>query len=266
MTNNTNGNNAKVINFDEYFEKKHLSPITTREIITDYNTGRKYLIYTNKYGKCVKIPVQPHNTADDPIRDIADVRRLEEYLRNRKGHKLTVARDYAYFIFSINMWRRAGDTLNLRICDVLNANGDFKTHLEIKEGKTGKPSRTYINERVKSVLEEYLNVYKYKSMNDYLFPNFNPKYDAEGKEMPLEVQAMRRMLQRAAKAIGLTDVHIGTHSLRKTGTYHAAQLAETPAELNIISQALRHSSFKVTQTYIGETQKRQDEFMKKCIL
>lgn len=37
--------------------------------------------------------------------------------------------DYAYFVFSLNMSRRAGDILHLHVYDVLNPGGSFKTHV-----------------------------------------------------------------------------------------------------------------------------------------
>mgnify|MGYP002852651464 FL=1 len=235
-----------------------------RNVQTDPKTGKQFMVKQDRNGRMIHIPVNATYDADDPIRDMEDVRRLGNYIKTRKGRKNVILRDYAYYVFSINMWRRAGDTLKLRICDVANTDGSIKTHLLIKEEKTGKVTKTIMNDAVRNVLRDYLNEYKYNTITDYLFPNFNPKYDEAGNEMPLEVQAMRRMLQRAATAIGLTGIHMGTHTLRKTGAYHAAKYANTQAELNMIADILGHSSFKITQRYIKEDERTRDNFMERC--
>lgn len=243
-------------------ERKAIQP---EEINIDETTGKKYALRFDKNGRKIRIPVGATYEADDPIWDKKDVQRLGSYLYNRKGHKATVLRDYAYFVLSINTWRRAGDNLSLRICDVMNPDRTIKQYLKITEQKTQKHTQTFIDEDTKAVLKEYLMSRGTYKMTDYLFPNPHPKYDTDGNELPLEVQAMRRMLQRAAKAIRLDEsIHIGTHTLRKTGAYHALKNATTISEMEEIVDILGHSSLKVTQRYVRVAQRERDEFLDKC--
>lgn len=48
-----------------------------------------------------------HNPTD-PIYLLEDVERFKQFFLTRKGHKNVNIRDYAYFVFSLNMSRRAG--------------------------------------------------------------------------------------------------------------------------------------------------------------
>ena len=79
-----------------------------------------------------------HNPTD-PIRSLDDIERLKNYFLSRKGWANNNIRDYTYFVFSLNMCRRAGDILALHVYDILNSDGSFKTHVTFEhEQKTGK--------------------------------------------------------------------------------------------------------------------------------
>lgn len=226
--------------------------------------GRKYFMVPSKNGNLVRVPYQAVHAPDDPLYEVEDIQKLGMQIKMH-GRRSVRLRNYAYFVFSINTWRRAGDNLDLRICDVVGPDGRIKEYLTIREGKTQKVSHTYINEAARSALEEYLRDRKGWKMSDYLFQNTKPKYDADGNELPMEVQAMCKMLQRAAKDAGLPQsLHIGTHTLRKTGAYHAMLAAETEEERNMIADLLNHSSFKITQAYVRVEQHKRDAFLQRC--
>jgi integrase len=69
------------------------------------------------------------------------------------------------------------------------------------------------------------------------------------------VQAYR-IINRAAKKVGLENIRIGTHSMRKTFGYHAYNNGTPLERLQII---FNHSSPNETLGYIGITQENIDE-------
>ena len=90
-----------------------------------------------------------HHTASDPIRDEQDILKAKEWFLNqpqRYANSKLNLRNYLLFTIGINLGRRIDDTRNLRVGDFINADGTYKTHLEINEGKTGKSVRIFINE------------------------------------------------------------------------------------------------------------------------
>lgn len=195
-----------------------------------------------------------HNPTD-PIRSLDDIERLKNYFLSRKGWANNNIRDYAYFVFSLNMCRRAGDILALHVYDILNPDGSFKTHVTFEhEQKTGKKSIVLLNTKAKDALTLYFNTLGQYKMSDWLFPN------SKNSTEHMSVDGMRRMLQRAAKALNI-DMHMGTHSLRKTNPYHMISTSTDTQDEVMVSQFLQHSDIKTTYHYIGRSQTEMDAFI-----
>lgn len=195
-----------------------------------------------------------HNPTD-PIRSLDDIERLKNYFLSRKGWANNNIRDYAYFVFSLNMCRRAGDILALHVYDILNPDGSFKTHVTFEhEQKTGKKSIVLLNSKAREALTLYFNTLGQYKMSDWLFSN--GKNPAE----PMSVQGMRKMLQRAAKALNI-DMHMGTHSLRKTNPYHMIATSTDTQDEVMVSQFLQHNDIKTTYHYIKRSQVEMDDFI-----
>lgn len=220
------------------------STICIGPVQVDPKTGKQYKNVITTAGKEIRVPVNPINDPDEPLYTQDDINRMGNYLLNRKGHKMRKLRDYAYFVFTINTWRRAGDNLHLTIGDVLNTDGTFKKWLKIDhEQKTSKKTVTPINSAVCSALKLYLDARNNFKLTDLLFPA-----DSSGREMT--VDGMCLVLKRAAKAIGITQ-KIGTHSLRKTGAYHYVMAASDKSEAEReVSQIFGHSSITITRRYL----------------
>ena len=195
-----------------------------------------------------------HNPTD-PIMSLEDVERLKNYFLNRKGWMNNNIRDYAYFVFSLNMSRRAGDILALHVYDILNPDGSFKTHVTFEhEQKTRKKSMVLLNTKAREALTLYFNTLGQYKMSDWLFPNGKKPTE------PMSVDGMRRMLQRAVKALNI-DMHMGTHSLRKTNPYHMISSSIDTQDEVMVSQFLQHNNIKTTYHYIKRSQTEMDEFI-----
>ena len=201
------------------------------------------------------------NNPTDPIYSLEGVERIKMYCLSRHGHEKAKIRDYAYIVFSLNTCRRAGDILALHVYDVLDYNRatnttSFKSHIIFDhEQKTGKKSVVYMNDSVRDALTMYFNSLESFKMSDWLFPS------TRDSSKPMEVQGMRKMLQRTVEALGI-DMHMGTHSLRKTLPYHAIKNSKCTEDEVMVSQFLNHNNIKTTYHYIKRSQDEMDQFVK----
>lgn len=169
-----------------------------------------------------------------PIRDMDKVYEMKNELL-KSGY-----RNYMIFNMGINTGLRISDLLSLRVIDVRN-----KSHLVIKEKKTGKSKRILINSNLKSDIDRY--IYNMRDM-DYLFKS------QKGNNTPITRVQAYRILNKAAENIGLSEV--GTHTLRKTfGYFHYNQYKDVA----ILQDIFNHSSPSITLRYIGITDDMKDK-------
>lgn len=165
-----------------------------------------------------------------PIRDKNKIEEIKSYLKE-KG-----SRDLLLFTMGINTGLRISDLLKLKVIDVRN-----KSHVEIKEQKTGKIKRFPLLGNLQSMIEEYT---KGKLDNEYLFRS------REGANKPITRVMAYKIINNACRKAGITD-NVGTHTLRKTFGYHHYQQFHDVA---ILQYLLNHSSPSITLRYIGITQ------------
>lgn len=144
-------------------------------------------------------------------------------------------RDLLLFSMGINTGLRISDLLKLKVSDLKG-----KTHVEIKEQKTGKIKRFPILGGLQSLIEEYV---RNKDCSEYLFKSRN------GENKPITRVMAYMIINDACKTCGIQD-KIGTHSLRKTFGYHHYQNFHDVA---ILQYLLNHSSPSITLRYIGIT-------------
>jgi integrase len=172
-----------------------------------------------------------------PIRDAAMIERMKRELLKRG------ARDHLLFVLGINTGLRVSDLLPLRVKDVRDV-----THIRVQEAKTGKVKRAYVNPYLREQIDSYVEG---MSEETYLFRS------QKGKNHPISRVQAYRILNDAAKAIGLEEV--GTHTLRKTFGYHHYQVFKDVA---LLQELFNHSAPSVTLRYIGVNQDNMDETIK----
>ena len=165
-----------------------------------------------------------------PIRDKNKIEEIKSYLKQNGS------RDLLLFTMGINTGLRISDLLKLKVIDVRN-----KSHVEIKEQKTGKIKRFPLLGNLQSMIEEYT---KGKLDNEYLFRS------REGANKPITRVMAYKIINNACRKAGITD-NVGTHTLRKTFGYHHYQQFHDVA---ILQYLLNHSSPSITLKYIGITQ------------
>lgn len=165
-----------------------------------------------------------------PIRDKNKIEEIKSILKENG------TRDLLLFTMGINTGLRISDLLRLKVIDVRG-----KSHVEIKEQKTGKVKRFPLLGNLQSMIDEYI---RGKSDCDYLFKSRN------GENKPITRVMAYMIINEAAQKANITD-NIGTHTLRKTFGYHHYQAFKNVA---ILQHLFNHSSPSITLRYIGITQ------------
>lgn len=169
-----------------------------------------------------------------PIRDKKTLEKMKSYLLKQNQ------RDYVLFVIGINSGLRISDLLSLSVEDVKG-----KERITIRERKTKKNKDFPLSDTSKKVIADYL---KQQDLNaGALFPS------RKGHKAISRIQAYR-ILNDAATYCKIKD-KIGTHSLRKTFSYHAFQQG---VDITIIQKLLNHSAPSVTLRYIGIQQDELD--------
>lgn len=193
----------------------------------------------------------------DPIRKPSELDRFKNYYLLEKYHP----RNYLLITIGLNSALRISDILSLRWKNVYDLkHGHILEHIVIKEQKTGKNSQIFINKSIRDALcsyKEYMGNKLNLDGDTYLFSG-----NGHDGSQPLSRTQAWRIIKRAADCCDISGV-ISPHSLRKTFGYQAWQNGIQPALLMDIFQ---HSSFDITQRYLGIRQdERDDVFRNNCI-
>jgi len=192
------------------------------------------------------------NTAQ-PIRKPEDLENLKSYYKV----KVPNPRNYLLIIMGLNTALRISDILQLQWKDVYDfKNNCLNEHIIIVEQKTGKYSSIAVNESVEYALEKYRNALISKGKiikpETYIYESFG--FDNQ----PISRVQAFRIIKKAANACNISGV-VSCHSLRKTFGYHAWKQGISPV---LLMNIYNHSSFVVTQRYLGIEQDDRDNVFK----
>lgn len=172
-----------------------------------------------------------------PIRNLDKLEDILEYLKDQSD------RNYLLLYFGISTGLRISDYIALRKKDVL------QTHLQIKEGKTGKFKRILIHHKLRKFLKVYtMNL----NDDDYLFPSYKTK------TKPVRRETVYKILREAGEANNVMNV--GCHSARKTFGYH---FYKETGDIATLMNLFNHSKEVITLRYIGIDQDRKDMAVRK---
>ena len=166
----------------------------------------------------------------DPIRDKDIYNKIKKDLRewNEKY--------YIMFLIGTLLALRINEILSLRVGDVAN-----KSEHTFKQSKTGKEITIAFNQELRAALKTYCAG---KDPQEALIPCRDNEYK------PL---SSKRAWEVLAKVGERYDLHLGTHSMRKTCAYHYYMQTK---DLAIIKVWLNHTAERDTLTYIGVTKER----------
>ncbi|MCM1136312.1 MAG: tyrosine-type recombinase/integrase [Clostridium sp.] len=186
-----------------------------------------------------------------PIRNTEKLKLFKEYFLYVKPN----ARNHALIIIGLNSALRISDILQLTYGDIYNfATKEWQTHIVLKEQKTGKSNRIFINEEIKKVMEA--QNCSSKNPKDWIFSS------RKQSGRPLSRYQAFRLVKEAAAYAGL-NADISCHSLRKTFGYHAWKQGTPPA---LLMNIYNHSSYQVTKRYLCIDQYDKDAVFEKIRL
>ena len=182
-----------------------------------------------------------------PIRDKQLLKKFKDYYKTTEPN----LRNYTIITLGLNTALRISDILKLTYNDIY-CNGIVRDHIIIKEQKTGKENRIFLNNEIRKTLNIYhstlTNTDMYKTGNPYLFPS------PRNTDQHLSRYQAYRIIRTAAQGAELGD-HISCHSLRKTFGYHAWKQGKDPV---VIMTIFNHSSFNITKRYLCIEQDDKD--------
>ncbi len=190
-----------------------------------------------------------------PIRNKRQLKEFKDYYREQRPD----LRNYALITISLNTALRISDILHLTRDMVYNG-GQVRSHIVVRERKTGKENRILLNDRVREALNVYYsdltNTRMYRAGNPYLFPS--PRC----VDQPLSRFQAYRIISDAADAVGI-EGKISCHSMRKTFGYHAWKQGNDPL---IIMLIFNHSSINITKRYLCLDQDDKDAVFREVYL
>jgi len=178
----------------------------------------------------------------EPIRDKKKITAIKNLLKGAGKF-----RDYTLFTCGINFGLRIGDLLKLKVGDVKKPGSDngIKDNFEIKEQKTEKLNMVEINDNAKKALKFlFVRTNLDSSFNNYLF--YNTK-ETPGTKPISRIQAYR-LVRKWCESVGLTNLSVGTHTLRKTFGYHAWK---NGISIEVLQKKFKHNSTSTTREYLG---------------
>ena len=189
--------------------------------------------------------------AATPIRNEESLKRFKNYYKLEDPNP----RNYLLIKIGLNTALRISDILNLKWNDIYDFRKErMKQYLEIKEKKTGKFTRIYINNNIKEAALEFLKAER-ENIAEY-----GDTYIFRGRkdDAPLSRVQAWRIVKKAGDGIGLEGV-ISPHSLRKTFGYYVYKHG---ANQTLLVCVFNHSTFNVTKRYLGIDQDEKDSLYK----
>ena len=142
----------------------------------------------------------------------------------------------------INLALRISDLLKLKFADLDG------THIQVTESKTSKPRTIKLNDKAKEIIERRRSQYP----NDVLLFQSHARNRDMKEIKPVSRQAVGKAFGEVGEII---DLHLSTHSMRKTRGYHVYKQTNN---LALVMKMLNHSSPKITLRYIGIDQEELD--------
>lgn len=199
--------------------------------------------------------------AADPIKSIDDIYAISEYLIRCERY-----RDNMLFIVGINFGLRVSDLRVLKFSNLINDNFTFKDNFPVFEKKTRntrkKKKNRYItiNDSVIEAVTLFLENTPDVCLGDYMFRSVSNNGSNENK--PISVRSVDRLLKGIAEDLSI-NVHMSTHTLRKTFCYHQMLMSHNDSrKLMLLQKMLNHSSPAQTLDYIGITSEEIEDAYK----
>ena len=176
----------------------------------------------------------------EPIRDWDKIQEIKSLLLEQSKY-----RDWLMFTLGLNFALRISDLLKLKVSDVYDMDMFPRNRIVLREKKTGKENYLTITNGSRDALVQYCKITRIKFSDNYMFKS------RQSENKPIDRVQAYRIMNDVVKRVGLEDINVGTHSLRKTWGYHAYKRFNL--SLDDIMLKLNHQSLAATKRYIGLT-------------
>src|SRR3989338_5298854 len=182
-----------------------------------------------------------------------DVGRRRKDRRTRERiYSLVQLRDKAILELLFSTGLRVAELSGLTIEQINLKRDEFTV-----KGKGGKRRVVFLTDEAKRCVKAYLD--KRTDLSPYLFVSHDAAGDAREDSGPLTPRSIQRLVEKCAKAAGITK-RITPHVLRHT---YATTLLRNGADIRSVQAMLGHSSITTTQIYTHVTDKTLREVHKK---
>ena len=189
----------------------------------------------------------------EPIKSVDDIYAISEWFTSKGRY-----RDNMLFIVGINFGLRVSDLLTLRFSHLIDERFSFKTTFPILEKKTKNTRKVKrnryitINDAVVDAVTLYLENTPNVKLSDFMFRGESNRCGRNNNKA-MSRKSADRILKEVGEALGL-NIHIATHTLRKTFAYHQmVQSGNDPRKLLLLQKMFGHSTSAQTLDYIGIT-------------
>ncbi|MBW1606456.1 tyrosine-type recombinase/integrase [Lactobacillus sp. Sy-1] len=173
-----------------------------------------------------------------PIKDIDTLEQVEDTLLNNFKYGV---RNLTIFQVGKATLLRVSDVLNLKYDDVFDEGDEVKRSAYIRDKKTKKTHRIYLNP-VADDLYKYQRWLKKKDVRSrWLFPN------SRDMNKPMATTQYYQIMMKVGDLLGIS--YLGTHTMRKTGAYMVYK--QSNFNLALVMKLLNHSSAAMTLHYLG---------------
>lgn len=181
----------------------------------------------------------------EPIRSVKKINDLKKYLLGSGS-----MRNYALVVLGLNSALRISDILSLTWGDVFDfEENQFKTHVYVKEKKTGKNKKFLLNKNATEAILRYKRKLGHINLSEYIFKS------REGQNKPITRYMAIKIIKSSCKSVGIKE-HIGCHSLRKTFGYHSWKKG---VPIPVLMELYNHSNQSITKLYLGISQDDLDD-------
>ena len=169
----------------------------------------------------------------EPFKDLKQINAMKKYLQNNSH------RDYLLFVLGINTGLKMNEMLELKVADLIDAQGNIKCFYSTVYVDTMPGRDVYLNARVKGALEHYFSHCKLTG-DQYLFQSAKTKN-------AISRQQAHRIIHDAVSSLGIKG-KFGAGSMRKTFGYHAYKKG---VSISIIQKYFHHATPSETYKYLG---------------
>lgn len=168
-----------------------------------------------------------------PLREHTDIEAMKRVLMRRANR-----RDYCLFVVGINCWLSPEAVLELRMTDVVDAQGNVRD--VIHSPTYGAYSDVPLSNTAKWALERYLQDRWHYTLDE-------PLFRSEKGGGPIQRAQGWKLLHQAGKEAGIKQ-SVGLNTLRKTYGYQALQRGVSVTRLK---EMYHHPSPVFTLSYLG---------------